>query len=120
MALSWALVEVPRYAFYLFKLLGDDASMPYVLKWLRYSLFIILYPTGISGEVLALWNSLDYVKTHRVWYVDMPNKHNLAINYYGILVFLLLVYIPGGPFMFNHMWQQRKKELGAPKAAKKD
>jgi Protein tyrosine phosphatase-like protein, PTPLA len=39
---SWALVEVPRYLFYVFNLLGD---VPYPLFWLRYSLFALLYPT---------------------------------------------------------------------------
>ncbi|CAN0542147.1 unnamed protein product, partial [Scytosiphon promiscuus] len=27
---------------------------PYVLFFLRYSLFFILYPTGITGEVLTM------------------------------------------------------------------
>lgn len=49
MVASWSLVEVPRYAFYIVKLLGGDEAMPYWLKWLRYSLFIVLYPTGITG-----------------------------------------------------------------------
>lgn len=48
MVLSWSLVEVPRYLFYLFKLL--NISMPTWLLFLRYNLFIVLYPTGISGR----------------------------------------------------------------------
>lgn len=50
MCASWASVEPPRYFFYLVKLLG---SVPGALTWLRYSLFIILYPTGITGECNA-------------------------------------------------------------------
>ncbi|KAJ1423934.1 tyrosine phosphatase-like protein, partial [Ochromonadaceae sp. CCMP2298] len=45
---SWALVEVPRYAFYALNLLD---AVPYPLLWLRYSLFAVLYPTGITGEL---------------------------------------------------------------------
>lgn len=52
---SWSLVEVPRYAFYAFNLLG---SVPYPLFWLRYSLFAILYPTGITGELGCMYYSL--------------------------------------------------------------
>ena len=53
MAISWALVEVPRYAFYLNGLLGPggQTGVLYPIFWLRYSLFAILYPTGITGEV---------------------------------------------------------------------
>ena len=52
MALSWGLVEVPRYAFYVNGLLGPggQAGTLYPVFWLRYSLFAILYPTGITGE----------------------------------------------------------------------
>jgi very-long-chain (3R)-3-hydroxyacyl-CoA dehydratase len=55
MAISWALVEVPRYCFYLNGLLGPggQTGVLYPIFWLRYSLFAILYPTGITGEVHA-------------------------------------------------------------------
>merc|ERR1719272_994564 len=56
MALSWSLVEVPRYAFYVATLLGsgDVKGTPYPLFWLRYSLFAVLYPSGITGEILSM------------------------------------------------------------------
>ncbi len=56
---SWALVEVPRYAFYAMNLLG---SVPYPLFWLRYSLFAVLYPTGITGELGCMYYSLVDLK----------------------------------------------------------
>ena len=42
MVTSWACVEVPRYGFYIANLLGP---VPSILFWLRYHLFMILYPT---------------------------------------------------------------------------
>lgn len=53
MILGWSLVEVPRYAFYVAALISGDATKgtPYPLFYLRYSLFYVLYPLGISGEV---------------------------------------------------------------------
>ena len=61
MAISWSLVEVPRYAFYLNGLLGPggQAGTLYPVFWLRYSLFSILYPTGISGEVGTMLTALS-------------------------------------------------------------
>jgi hypothetical protein len=77
---SWSLVEVPRYFFYSLNLLG---VAPYFLFWLRYrsgdintsplkqayvsfygvyfvlhphdSLFAVLYPTGIMGELACMY-----------------------------------------------------------------
>ena len=61
MAISWSLVEVPRYAFYLNGLLGPggQAGTLYPVFWLRYSLFAILYPTGISGELGTMTSALS-------------------------------------------------------------
>ena len=52
MVMSWSLVEVPRYLFYLVKLL--NIPMPTWLLFLRYNLFIVLYPTGISGNSFCM------------------------------------------------------------------
>jgi hypothetical protein len=45
---SWACVEVPRYTFYAVNLFVDVVPLP--LFFLRYNLFMVLYPSGISGE----------------------------------------------------------------------
>lgn len=77
---SWALVEVPRYAFYAMNLLG---SVPYPLFWLRYSLFAILYPTGITGELGCMYYSL----------VDLKGDSDvsvLRIHYFNDLLEMML------------------------------
>lgn len=98
MVLSWALVEVPRYLFYAVNLYSE--TVPYPLFWLRYSLFAILYPTGISGELLQITRCL------------VPMLKGAIPEWYLTLAILLL-YLPGGPFMFSHMMAQRKKSFKA-------
>ena len=100
MVISWSLVEVPRYLFYAFNLYMVD--VPFVLFWLRYSLFAILYPTGISGEILQILQALPALKVASIpaWYLTLG---------------VLLMYLPGGPFMIFHMFQQRKKAFKARK-----
>ena len=44
---SWSFVEIPRYLFYVFATLTSSDKIPGLLFFLRYSLFMILYPTGI-------------------------------------------------------------------------
>jgi len=96
MVTSWSLVEVPRYMFYSLNLYMKN--VPFPIFWLRYSLFALLYPTGISGELLQMWTSLPYFRT--------------AMPLYRIWTYIiLLMYIPGGPFMYFHMVVQRKKSF---------
>ena len=102
MVLSWSLVEVPRYLFYLVKLL--NIPMPTWLLFLRYNLFIVLYPTGITGmkfefklrigEYFTIINSLKYIKQTGMLSVSLPNPWNIAIDFYGISIFMLIIYIP--------------------------
>lgn len=55
---SWGLVEVPRYLFYGLNLIN---MVPYPIFWLRYSLFAVLYPTGISGELGCMYQAAMYL-----------------------------------------------------------
>ena len=111
MALSWGLVEVPRYAFYLNGLLGPggQAGTAYPIFWLRYSLFAILYPTGISGEILTMVASLS----------DPAFKQVLAGAAVVLVKFNLSLYVPAAPFMYMNMVKNRKgamKKRFAPPA----
>jgi very-long-chain (3R)-3-hydroxyacyl-CoA dehydratase len=117
MAASWALVEVPRYGFYLWGLLSS--SVPRWLTVLRYSLFLVLYPTGISGEVGCLWNSLHFIKEHGIGEVALPNAHNVAFSWHTALWAILTVVYPVGSYvMYSHMLHQRRKVLSAAASAK--
>jgi hypothetical protein len=108
MVVSWGLVEVPRYLFYALNLFMSKVPGP--VFFLRYNLFSVLYPTGISGELLQVWQTLPYLKA------------NCVYGWYGALVWVLL-YLPGAPFLYLHMLGQRaaatKKRLEAGRPAPK-
>ncbi|KAL3904538.1 MAG: hypothetical protein SGPRY_011250, partial [Prymnesium sp.] len=111
MALSWSMVEVVRYAFYINSLLvpGGQAGTWYPLFWLRYSLFALLYPTGIGGEVLTMLSA-----------VSDPSFSSLLGGWAGTLLkWVLLLYIPGAPFMYFNMVSIRarafKKRFAPPR-----
>ena len=106
--LSWCFVEVPRYLFYALNIM--DAS-PFLLTWIRYSLFFILYPTGISGEVLSMWKSLSFFENNPDYSVVLPNKWNVSVSVYATLLIFLVVYVWGSPTMYGHMMKQRSKAL---------
>jgi len=110
MVLAWASVEVPRYAFYVAAIITGDATKgtPYPLFWLRYSLFAVLYPMGISGELtVCLTAAKDST---------FAKQYPWAPFFYGTL--LPVVYFFGSPFMIFNMYSNRvnafKKRFSKP------
>jgi hypothetical protein len=95
MVLSWCLVEVVRYIFYGLKALKIDVPKPFM--WLRYSLFIVLYPSGILGEILQILQSCNDLS---------PTAVRFAL-------FQLALYIPGSPYMIRNMWRMRRRAFEA-------
>lgn len=108
MTLSWSIVEIPRYTFYALNLMN---AVPYILKWLRYSMFAVLYPTGIAGELLCMKAALPYLASSNLWSVSMPNRMNFPFSYYYLVLLIGASYLPGGPFMYSHMLKQRRRAL---------
>jgi hypothetical protein len=105
MILSWASVEVPRYAFYVAALITGDATKktPYPLFWLRYSLFAVLYPTGITGELTVF---LAAAKDEA--FLTYLGEENTSLMYYFIMSFPV-IYAPGALPMIMNMAANRKK-----------
>jgi very-long-chain (3R)-3-hydroxyacyl-CoA dehydratase len=115
MILSWALVEVIRYSFYAINIVS---TTPKWLTWIRYSAFLVLYPTGITGELGCLYTALPFLKETAKWSIAMPNAYNFSFSYYSFVWFLLaVVYPPGSYIMFTHMLGQRSKILAKLKTA---
>ena len=111
MTAAWASAELPRYGFYLAKL-ALPGGAPAWLTWLRYSLFLVLYPLGIAGEVLSLLAALPGARAGTVGlHLSLPNAHNVAFSYHVCLLVLLVLYIPGSPYMIGYMIKQRRREL---------
>jgi very-long-chain (3R)-3-hydroxyacyl-CoA dehydratase len=108
--LAWALVEVPRYAFYVAALVLP--AVPFPLFWLRYSLFMVLYPAGITGE----WFTLQAAAPALPRAARLPG--GLTFDVRAAIEVLLYVYFAAGPFMILNMWMNRtaafKKRFAKP------
>ncbi|KAI8968986.1 Ptplb-like protein [Mycotypha africana] len=96
MIISWSIAEIVRYSYYSTNLLG---SVPAFITWARYTFFLVLYPTGISSELIMTFLSLPYVKAE--W----------GNIYFYLYIIVVLLYAPGSPVMYNHMRAQRRKYL---------
>ncbi|KAL4810388.1 tyrosine phosphatase-like protein [Aspergillus unguis] len=78
MLFAWASADTVRY-FY-FAVLGTSLTVPGSLRWLRYSLFIVLYPIGIASEWWLMYRAVGVTS---IWAVA------------GIFYFFLGLYAPG-------------------------
>ena len=136
---SWCLVEIPRYLFYTFNQLN---CVPYPVFWLRYrydvviivadflllifcSLFAVLYPTGITGEL-----GCTYYTALHLYNKESNNVTDGVLLFF--VIFLALSYLPGdkpfsyrcnvkfdnvlvlgAPVMYGHMVKTRKKQFSS-------
>ncbi|MBX7225110.1 MAG: protein tyrosine phosphatase-like domain-containing protein [Chitinophagales bacterium] len=88
----WMIAEVVRYAYYGFNLLKKIN----VFQFLRYHLFIVLYPAGVLLEYII---GYQFLKTQYFKW-----------NFITILVGLFfLSYIYFFPILYKHMLKQRKR-----------
>ena len=95
--IAWSITEIVRYSLYFFTLLQKKIRW---LTYLRYTLFIALYPLGVTGEWLILLSILKL----NVWALTPMNI------FIGII---MLTYFPFFPKLYLYMWQQRKKKIPA-------
>ncbi|NP_001086971.1 3-hydroxyacyl-CoA dehydratase 2 S homeolog isoform X2 [Xenopus laevis] len=105
---AWTITEIIRYSFYTFSLLNH---LPYIIKWARYTLFIVLYPMGVTGELLTIYAALPTVKKTGLYSISLPNKYNFSFDYYTFLILVMISYIPIFPQLYFHMFHQRRKVI---------
>ncbi|KAF2076712.1 hypothetical protein CYY_001969 [Polysphondylium violaceum] len=106
MLMAWSITEVIRYSFYGLSLLN---ACPYFIGWLRYTTFIILYPSGVAGETGTIYTSLPFVKETGLFSLSLPNSINFAFNFYYALIFSFVFYAVGLPYLYTYMLGQRKR-----------
>ncbi|NWS72612.1 HACD2 dehydratase, partial [Crotophaga sulcirostris] len=113
---AWTITEIIRYSFYTFSLLNH---LPYLIKWARYTLFIVLYPMGVTGELLTIYAALPFVRQSGLYSISLPNKYNFSFDYYTFLILVMISYIPIFPQLYFHMLHQRRKVLSHTEENKK-
>ncbi|KAI9165329.1 hypothetical protein LWI28_011976 [Acer negundo] len=113
LVISWSVTEIIRYSFFGMK--ESFGFTPSWFLWLRYSTFLLLYPTGISSEVGLIFYALPYIKESDKYCLRMPNKWNFSFDYLYAAILVLGFYVPGSPHLYGYMLRQRKKALSKSK-----
>ena len=93
---AWSITEVIRYSYYLVLLLKKQSS---ILLFCRYTFFIVLYPIGVTGELMILY----------AWATQGGfGFYKWEVIFMGVVTALYLIFFPQ---MYKHMWKQRKQKL---------
>lgn len=93
--IAWSVTEVVRALHYLSDMLNLGLR---AINWLRYSLFIGLYPLGVMGEFLIIYGYWKWRGAH----IDL-----IALTLAGI-AFSYVIFFPK---LYGHMLAQRRKKL---------
>ncbi|XP_038222028.1 very-long-chain (3R)-3-hydroxyacyl-CoA dehydratase isoform X2 [Zerene cesonia] len=105
----WSLIEVVRYPFYIAQLYNKNF---YILTWLRYSMWIPLYPLGILCEAIVILRNLPYFEETGRFTVSLPNEWNFAFHMPSFMrLYLLILAFPGMFFVMKHMHKLRTVKL---------
>lgn len=105
---TWSVSDVVRYAWAFSGCVL--AKPPRLLTFLRYTLFIILYPLGATAEWALLYGALPAARGG-FWKVQLPNAWNAAFDYHLFLLLVLACYGPLFLQLYSHMLRQRVKKL---------
>ena len=112
---AWSASEVIRYPFYLVTLHRINL---YFVAWLRYSAWIVLYPLGISCEVIILYQSIEIAETMRRWELLLPNSLNVSFSLGVLIRIWILTVLPVSMYLLKHMWILRQRKVGGKKKRK--
>ncbi|KAJ2897605.1 hypothetical protein GGI21_001137 [Coemansia aciculifera] len=104
MVLAWSITECVRYSHYALGLMNIEV---HALLYLRYTLFYVLYPAGVSGELLLLWPALSHAGA-----IHPALKKFFMLNMAG--------YPPVLYKLYTHMIYQRRKILGGSSRPKSE
>jgi very-long-chain (3R)-3-hydroxyacyl-CoA dehydratase len=102
---AWSITELVRYSLYFLSLFNKQ---PGWLLWMRYSFFIVLYPTGVVGEWLII---LAPVIIGGV----LAHGREVPLSFYGYRAFAVVLFISYAyyfPVLYGYMWKQRKAKIG--------
>lgn len=93
MFVSWCIAEIIRYRYYVTLSFKQKNK---IITWLRYSVFIICYPIGLTCEFFVMYNVF---------------KYNNIIALKILILVTAIAYFIFFPKLFKHLLKQRELKL---------
>lgn len=105
----YSIIELFRYPYYLLRVYDIEIDL---LTWIRYTIWIPLYPAGFVCEGVIALRNIPYFEETEKFSIFLPNKWNFSFYFPTLLrVYLLFFFFPILYAMMNHMYQLRCKKL---------
>ncbi|KAI0188021.1 phosphatase-like protein [Xylaria flabelliformis] len=104
--LAWGASDILRYAFFVAQAGAGGGRAMGLLRWLRYTAFIPLYPIGFLSEASLV-------------YLALVEGTGIGPIYRAYLFVGLLTYIPASYILYTYMFSQRRRALGQSERTKK-
>lgn len=114
--ICWCFAEIIRFSFYIVKELEVCVYTSFLGRMIataRYNLFILNYPLGVSGELIAIyqaWTTMEAMKQRgepMPFSIEMPNALNAAFDMRIFAMLTPIPYLIGFPSLYGHMVKQR-------------
>jgi len=108
--LTYASIEIVRYPYYLFRVYDMEVGF---LTWLRYTIWVPLYPLGFICEGVIALRNIPYFEETEKFSVLLPNQYNLSFYFPNMIrAYLLFGFFPLLYTQMWHMYKLRCKRLG--------
>jgi len=107
---TYSAIEVIRYPYYLLRVYDKEVGL---LTWLRYTIWIPLYPMGFICEGVIALRDIPFFEETEKFSVLLPNKWNFGFYFPNVIRFYLLFGF--FPMLYTQMWHMynlRCKKLG--------
>ena len=90
--IAWSMMELSKHLYMALKAVEIEFGP---ITRLRYSLFTVLYPTGISCEIYCIFYMRQEI-VGLIWgHLKVPNSNiSIEISYNTLLIIVLLLYVP--------------------------
>ncbi|XP_047452151.1 very-long-chain (3R)-3-hydroxyacyl-CoA dehydratase [Mugil cephalus] len=108
----WSAIEIFRYPFYM---LGCFNTEWKTLTWLRYTIWMPLYPLGVLAEAVAVIQSIPIFDETKLLSIPLPKSIGTSVSFsYFLHIYLVLMFL--GLFTnFRHLYKQRSKRFRTKK-----
>lgn len=107
---TYTLSELVRYPYYMLRVYRVNIGF---ITWIRYTMWIILYPFGFLCEGVIILRDIPYFEETERFSVALPNCFNFSFHFPTIMrIYLLTLFFPVMYFMMSHMYRKRVKIVG--------
>ncbi|XP_062922417.1 very-long-chain (3R)-3-hydroxyacyl-CoA dehydratase isoform X2 [Mobula hypostoma] len=104
----WSIIEMFRYPHYMLSCIGTEWK---ILTWIRYTIWIPLYPLGVISEAVCVVQSIPYFEETGRFTIQLPNPLNISFSFSYFLRGYLIMMFLGLLVNCRHLYKQRYKRL---------